>query len=373
MQIAGSLRGSSRRRCSRRPTAAPRRGARGAARRRDLNLIRQGKVEQIYTIMQTGTAQKACRRRAGLAELSDRRDHARDCALALEPPGPAARSARTRGLRHERRVCGARRIQAPPLGGGLRLAEGYPWTSSRSGRRRFLRAAQAACPRADRDRPDRAAAGRAQRTAAVDLEEGDLFVTPQAAGRPAGRRGRGTAGRAVRSARPRRGLCIALVPPAPGAARDSAARARGRTCAGTVRRDDRAVRRSDHDARARTRARIRRHLRSPAGRFPHLRAGSSAPVVVHPPFRPPRSRRSPQSRRAGREEEGKDDDGRVPFYCRELSLGRKQKTDQPPSPDAEKKRRKREEGEDAARALPAPRSRACPPVAVGKPPSASSA
>jgi twitching motility protein PilT len=91
------------------------------------NLIRQGKVEQIYTIMQTGTQKGMQTMEQSLADLTLRRVITLDVALSrssrrdqllglLERAGFDTSSAQTEpSSRHE---------EAPPLGGALRLAEG---------------------------------------------------------------------------------------------------------------------------------------------------------------------------------------------------------------------------------------------------------
>ena len=72
------------------------------------NLIRQGKTEQIYSYMQTGTKRGMQTMEQALADLVVRtRRDARGGALALEPRRPARRHARARSRPHElRRTAG---------------------------------------------------------------------------------------------------------------------------------------------------------------------------------------------------------------------------------------------------------------------------
>ena len=121
-------RASSPRRCSRPPTAravSPRSRSSfpdDAVR----NLIRQAKVEQIYSVMQTGTQRGMQTMEQSLADLVLRGVDQPDVgALALQPARPAARPARARRLRGRRDAvrradpdaCGSRR---PSDGHGTR-------------------------------------------------------------------------------------------------------------------------------------------------------------------------------------------------------------------------------------------------------------
>jgi type IV pilus assembly protein PilM len=82
-----------------------------------------------------------------------------------------------------------------------------------------------------------------------------------------------------------------------------------------------------------------------------------APVVVHPPVPaaelPPLPEEPAPTRK--KEEKKENGDGRVPFYRRELSLGRKPKAEQPPAGAVEKKEKEKKE-----RARPARRSLSLP-------------
>jgi type IV pilus assembly protein PilM len=77
-----------------------------------------------------------------------------------------------------------------------------------------------------------------------------------------------------------------------------------------------------------------------------------APVVVHPPVPaaalPPLPSEPGPERKKQKEEE--DDGGRVPFYRRELSLGRKPKTERPNAEKKAEKEKKKEKEEKAPRA-----------------------
>ena len=222
-----------------------------------------------------------------LAELTLRRVITLEIALALEPPGPAARSARTRGLRHERRVCGAQRTC------GHAAARRRP--SSRGG----------------------IARGRA-----VDLEEGDLLPAAKTHARAAG----GASARTeppqpaepsepqqsiwkkeisfrrkpqadapveeaeAPQAEPFAALDLVEAYASPAGGRAAAPRSRPRSRspsprphpAGAGRRDDRAVRRSDHDARARPEPEFEDTSVPPPAASP-ISVPAPAPVVVHPP------------------------------------------------------------------------------------------
>jgi twitching motility protein PilT len=91
------------------------------------NLIRQGKVEQIYTIMQTGTAKGMQTMEQALSELTLRRVITLDMALSRSSRpdqllGLLERAGYDTSAAYEPEQPHA--AQQPPLGGGLRLAEG---------------------------------------------------------------------------------------------------------------------------------------------------------------------------------------------------------------------------------------------------------
>ena len=77
-----------------------------------------------------------------------------------------------------------------------------------------------------------------------------------------------------------------------------------------------------------------------------------APVVVHPPV--PAAALPPLPSEPAPEGKREDDGGRVPFYRRELSLGRKARADRPPSADAKNKEKKEEKAPRARRSLALP-------------------
>ena len=80
------------------------------------NLIRQARVEQIYSVIQTGTQRGMQTMEQALADLAGPRRVTKEAALSCSSrPGPAARPARAgRASRDD---------MLAPLGGGLRLAE----------------------------------------------------------------------------------------------------------------------------------------------------------------------------------------------------------------------------------------------------------
>jgi twitching motility protein PilT len=82
VQLAGTLQGSSRRRSSRLPTGGPDRGARDPAPgRRRPQPDPSGKVEQIYSVIQTGTARGMQTMEQALADLVLRKVITRDIAI----------------------------------------------------------------------------------------------------------------------------------------------------------------------------------------------------------------------------------------------------------------------------------------------------
>ena len=97
------------------------------------NLIRQGKVEQIYTIMQTATSRGMMTMEQSLAKLVLSRVITKgDRAWLLEPPRPARRLARTRRLRRDRE-----RIARRPEGDGMSDEKNTPiWKKEISFRRK---------------------------------------------------------------------------------------------------------------------------------------------------------------------------------------------------------------------------------------------
>ena len=85
------------------------------------NLIRQGKVEQIYSIMQTGTAKGMQTMEQALAELVQRRIVAPDAALARSSrPDQLIGILERTGF--DLSVLEPEPAELPPLGGGLRVA-----------------------------------------------------------------------------------------------------------------------------------------------------------------------------------------------------------------------------------------------------------
>ena len=81
------------------------------------NLIRQGKVEQIYSVMQTGTARGMQTMEQSLAELAQRHVVTKEAALSR-----SSRPDQLRGLLERAGFDGG--APAAPLGDGLRLARG---------------------------------------------------------------------------------------------------------------------------------------------------------------------------------------------------------------------------------------------------------
>ena len=93
------------------------------------NLIRQAKVEQVYSVMQTNTAARHADDGAGARRSRDApRRERRGRAHALEPARPAARHPRARRLRHRSapmaHAAAAAQPQrpAPPVAPALRMA-----------------------------------------------------------------------------------------------------------------------------------------------------------------------------------------------------------------------------------------------------------
>ena len=179
MQIAGSLgdHHAGAAPDSRRQPATASQHSRAAARRRDLEPDPPGKGRADLTRSCRPEPRRACRRWSSRSRAdAPPRDHARDCTLALEPPGPAARSARTRGLRHERRVCGARRICGDARSAaayvsvrGIAVDEQSIWKKEISFReKKDARAAGT----------DRTSSSRPSRAVQQSIWKKEIFVTP---------------------------------------------------------------------------------------------------------------------------------------------------------------------------------------------------
>ena len=107
------------------------------------NLIRQGKVEQIYSVMQTSTQRGMQTMEHGLAELIRKRDrHAGGGARGLEPQGSARRNARAQrcarvARRHAIRLLRtAQRFASPGTADGRAAARRRVPASPDRGRRR---------------------------------------------------------------------------------------------------------------------------------------------------------------------------------------------------------------------------------------------
>ena len=89
------------------------------------NLIRQGKVEQIYSVMQTGTAKGMQTMEQSLADLTLRRVINLDAALSRSSrPEQLLGLLERSGFDIGEANAALAEDDAGPLGGGLRLAEG---------------------------------------------------------------------------------------------------------------------------------------------------------------------------------------------------------------------------------------------------------